>query len=171
MKVTIRTAEEKDLPAIVEIYNQAVKMKCATADLLPVTVESRVAWLAEHRPESHPVFVAEADGRIVGWCSLSPYRPGRMALRFTVEFSSYIHEQFRQKGIGSQLLAHAIAASPRLGIKTLFAILLDKNSASAGLVEKFGFQKWGHLPNVADFDGEECGHLYYGLRVEGTLPG
>jgi len=162
---------KRDLPAIVEIYNQAVAMRCATADLDPVTVESRTAWLAEHSPKTHPVFVAELDGTIVGWSSLSPYRPGRMALRFTVEFSSYIHEQFRQKGVGSRLLAHAIAVSPQLGIKTLFAILLDKNSASTRLVEKFGFQKWGHMPKVADFDGEECGHLYYGLRIGGTISG
>ncbi len=49
----------------------------------------------------------------------------------------------------------------------LFAILLDVNTSSVGILEKFGFEQWGHLPGVADFDGALCGHLYYGRRVEG----
>ena len=65
MKLTIRLAEARDLPAIVEIYNQAVKLRYATADLSPVTVEGRTAWLAEHDPARNPVFVAESDGAVV----------------------------------------------------------------------------------------------------------
>jgi RimJ/RimL family protein N-acetyltransferase len=33
------------------------------------------------------------------------------------------------------------------------------------MMEKMGFQQWGFLPRVADFDGEECGHFYYGKRM------
>ncbi|RPI20395.1 MAG: N-acetyltransferase family protein [Acidobacteria bacterium] len=166
MPVTIRIAEERDLPAIVDIYNQAIALGNATADVTPLSTRGKAGWLAEHKPTNHPVFVAESAGDVVGWCSLSPYRPGRMALRYTAEISYYVHEDFRGKGIGSQLLGHAIAESPNLGIKTLFAILLDINIPSVRLLEKFGFEKWGHLPNVADFNGKECGHLYYGLRVK-----
>ncbi len=46
-----------------------------------------------------------------------------------------------------------------------FALLLDINSTSVRLLEKFGFTRWGHMPDVADIDGRECGHLIYGLRV------
>ena len=51
----------------------------------------------------------------------------------------------------------------------LFAIILDSNQGSIRLLEKYGFKKWGHLPRVADFDGIEVGHLYYGLRICRTL--
>ncbi len=54
---------------------------------------------------------------------------------------------------------------PSLEIKTLFAILLDDNDASVKLLERFGFERWGHMPAVANFDGREVGHLYYGLRL------
>jgi phosphinothricin acetyltransferase len=53
----------------------------------------------------------------------------------------------------------------KLGIKTLFAIVIDANEASIKLMEKCGYEKWGHLPGVAIFDGVEAGHLYYGKRV------
>lgn len=161
----IRIAQQADLVQIVEIYNQAVALKSATADLDPIEPGDRVQWLEEHVPEKYPIYVATVDDSIVGWCSLSPYRRGRMALRHTAEISYYIHEDYRRTGIGSALVRHAISRCEKLGIKTLFALLLDVNVASVKLLEKFGFAKWGHMPNIADFDGRECGHLIYGLRV------
>ena len=44
--------------------------------------------------------------------------------------------------------------------------IIDNNTASIRQLEKYGFEKWGHLPRVAVFDGVEVGHLYYGLRIE-----
>ncbi len=165
MRVVIRKAETKDLALIAEIYNQAVKLRCATADLTPVSIESRAEWLAAHDRAKYPVFVAEAGGFVVGWCSISEYRPGRKALRHTAEISYYVHENYRRLGVASRLVAHAIRECPKLGIKTLVAILLDINQPSVHLLEKFGFREWGRLPKVADFDGRECDHLYYGLRL------
>lgn len=161
----IRVAVDGDVPAITEIYNQAVAMRSATADIEPVAVASRRAWLREHDPGRYPVYVADSDGTIMGWCSLSPYRPGRMALRYTAEISYYVHEQCRGRGVASALVAHAIDQGPQLGLKTLFAILLDVNADSSRLLEKFGFEQWGHMPKVADFGGSECGHWYYGRRL------
>ena len=54
---------------------------------------------------------------------------------------------------------------PSLEIKNLFAILIDSNQSSIRLLEKYGFEKWGHMPRVAEFDGIEVGQLYYGLRI------
>lgn len=165
MMTDIRVAAEDDLPAIASIYNQAIALQSATADTSPVTLESRKLWLEEHPPDHYPVFVAAIDDRVVGYCSLSAYRPGRMALRHTAEISYYVDENFRQQRVGSALIAHAIEQSPGLEIKTLFAILLDINAGSTRILENFGFEQWGHLPGVAEFDGRECGHLYYGRRV------
>jgi L-amino acid N-acyltransferase YncA len=165
MDISARIATDKDLPVIVEIYNQAIVLGSATADISPITLESRKLWLQEHSADHYPVFVAINLDVVVGWCSLSAYRPGRMALRHTAEISYYIDKDTRGKGVGSFLISHAIERCSTLGIKTLFAIILDINIESTQILEKFGFSKWGHLPDVADFDGQECGHLYYGLRV------
>jgi phosphinothricin acetyltransferase len=165
MQINIRIAVENDLSGITRIYNQAIALRYATADTSPISVDNRRIWLREHGPDRHPVFVAKDEETVVGWCSLSPYRPGRMALRHTAEISYYIDEGSRRKGVASRLISYAINQCPKLDIKTLFAIILDINRDSVGILEKFGFEKWGHLPGVADFDGHECGHLYYGRRV------
>jgi L-amino acid N-acyltransferase YncA len=161
----IRTAEISDLTKIVAIYNQAVPTRRSTANTIPWTVESRTAWFMEHEPDKHPIFVAEVESQVVGWCSLSVYRPGRLALRFTAEISYYIGNSYQLQGIGSALVSHAVDACPSFGIKNLIAVLIDRNKASQKLLGKLGFQQWGYLPRVLDFDGQECGEYYYGKRV------
>ncbi len=164
--MNIRTAKIEDLGAMVEIYNQAIAVGQKTADLTPVSVEERKTWFEAHPADKYPILVAEEDDTILGYLTLSAYRPGRMALRHTAEVSYYVHFDHHRKGVASKLLRHAIEICPTLHIKTLFAILIDSNEASIRLLEKFGFERWGHLPGVAEFDGVEFGHYYYGLRVE-----
>ena len=161
----IRLAQMDDLPAIVDIYNQSIPSKNATGDTQPLRVEDRVTWFKEHRPEEHPSFVAEVEGQVAGWCSLSAYRPGRAALRFTAEISYYLAQAYHRQGIGTALVEHALEGCPALQIRHLFAIVLEGNQASMKLLEKMGFEQWGYLPRVADFDGKEVGHLYYGRHV------
>src|ERR1035437_3085449 len=103
----IRIACITDLPAIVAIYNQSIPGKRSTADLDQVCLEDRTAWFVAHTAESHPVLVAEINNEIVGWCSISAYRQGRMALRFTAEISYYISTAFHRKGVATSLLKHA----------------------------------------------------------------
>ena len=165
--VHIRIAALTDLPAIVAIYNPAIPSHRSTANTTLVTEENRKAWFLEHDPLQHPIFVAEVNGQVAGWCSLSIYRPGLMALRFTAEISFYIENTFQRQGIGSALIRFALEACPSFSIKNVIAVLLDRNEASRKLLEKLGLQQWGYLPRVADFDGQECGEFYYGRRVSG----
>ena len=161
----IRIAQQEDLPAVVEIYNQAIQTKHSTGDLQPVRVADRLAWFREHSPEKYPIYVAEVEGSVVGWCSLSAYRQGRAAFRFTAEISYYIASAHHRRGFGTALIEHVMTACPTLQVRHLFAIVLESNQGSVRLLEKMGFEKWGYLPQVANFDGKEMGHLYYGRHV------
>lgn len=143
----IRTALESDLSAIVEIYNHAVATQIITADVEPVTVESRLAWFKSHS-EQYPLWVFEREGKIAGWFGLRMFY-GRAAYRSTAEISLYIAPQFQRQGIGQALLTHAIEQSPKLGIHTLLAIAFAENAPSVALLKKFGFEQWGYLPQVA----------------------
>ncbi|MCP4800863.1 MAG: N-acetyltransferase [bacterium] len=162
----IRIAVATDLPQIVEIYNQAITMSGCTADLESISVESRHSWFNEHSPENYPIWVAENEGYMLGWCSLSPYRCGRMALKHIAEISYYIDKDHRGSGVGSSLLQHAIGQCPGLQIKNLLALILGINIASIGIMDKFKFEIWGTLPDVAEVDGQKCDHLIFGRNVE-----
>jgi L-amino acid N-acyltransferase YncA len=161
----IRIAQPADLPRLVTIYNQAVVTHTATADIFPFSVEARRAWFDGHDPDSYPIYVYEDEtGLVVAYLSISPYRD-RPALARTAEVSYYVDYAHHGKGIGSALLEHAIQEARRIGKKVLIAILLEDNTRSIRLLEKFGFNRWGHLPEVAEFDGKVCGQFIYGRKV------
>ncbi|MFC2081321.1 GNAT family N-acetyltransferase [Bacteroidota bacterium] len=161
----IRNVAISDLESVNEIYNQAVMTKFSTAHTEPISMEQRLAWFGEHELDEFPVYVWEKNVRIAGWISFSPYRKGRKALQSTAEISYYVHNAFHRRGIGSELMEYAIMKAPQLNFKTLIAILLEPNTASIALLKKFGFEKWGDMPALAEIDGGEYNHQYYGLRI------
>ena len=156
---------KSDLSAINEIYNQAVAMKFSTAHTDPISMEERCDWFREHNPDTYPVFVWQERDQVIGWLSFGPYRKGRAALQSTAEISYYVHTQHLHRGIGSGLMEFALSKAPGLGFKTLIAILLEPNTASIVLLKKYGFELWGDMPLVAEIDGGEYNHQYYGIKI------
>jgi phosphinothricin acetyltransferase len=150
----IRDAVEADLPAIVAIYNATVPTRMVTAELEPTTVQARWPWFAEHSPEQYPFWVAELEGRVIGWLDFKKFLP-RSAYRATAEISVYVDEEFRRGGVGQRLLEHAIARAPSLGITALVGLIFGHNEPSLKLFQRFGFERWAFLPGVAQLDGVE----------------
>ncbi len=161
----VRDAVEADLPAIVAIYNAAIPGRAATADLEPVTVESRREWFAKHEPHRRPLWVAEVDGEVVAWIGLSSFYAGRPAYDATAEVSMYVAPHVQAKGLGRDLMKRMIAACPRLGVMTLLGMFFDHNTASRKLCESLGFEQCGHLQRIANLDGEIRGLVIATLRV------
>ena len=159
----IRSAVESDLAAIVQIYNAAIPGRMSTADLEPVSVESRLAWYREHSPNSWPIWVMESEQNIVGWLSFQLFY-GRAAYQHTAEVSLYVSPDRQRCGIGQKLLQSAILRSPELQLKNLIGLIFAHNQPSLRLFEKFGFQQWGYLPQVTELDGVERDIVILGLR-------
>ena len=163
----IRNATVDDLEQIIAIYNQAVLRGNCTADTEPLKVAERQDWFTEHTPEKYPIFVitGENSKEVDGWYSLSAHRKGRMALANVAEISYYVDNEQQGKGIGNKLMTHALNHAPECGLHNLFAILLDINQVSIALLEKYGFEQWGHLPEIAEFPDKICGQFIYGRKV------
>jgi L-amino acid N-acyltransferase YncA len=158
----VRLAVEADLPAIDAIYNQAIAGRFLTADLKPIGAQRRREWFDVHDSARYPVFVYKDDGQVLGWLSLSAYRPGREALQDVAEISYYVDEAHRGEGIGTRLMEHALAESIHMKKRVLFAVIIEGNDASLALLKKFGFEQWGYLPQVIACYGEVRGQLYLG---------
>ena len=95
--ISLRDATAADLPAISEIYNYYVLHSTSTYQLEPETLADRQAWFDLHSPDKYPVVVAELDGRVVGWGSLSRFHV-REGYAPTVEASVYIAAGFHRRG-------------------------------------------------------------------------
>ena len=160
-----RIARREDLQRIVAIYNATISSRVVTADIEPVSVESRERWFEEHSADFRPLWVVEVEGQIAGWLSFSSFY-GRPAYNKTVELSVYVHDDFRKRGIASYLLVQAFAQAPSLGIDTLLGFIFAHNLTSLALFEKFGFARWGELPKVALLDGVERDLVIVGRRAQ-----
>src|SRR5947209_7005853 len=125
-----------------------------TAELEPTTVEARLPWFRDHSPDEYPFWVAESDGRVIGWLDFKKFLP-RCAYRGTAEISVYVDEEFRRRGVGQRLLEQAIAHAPLLGITALVGLIFGHNEPSLKLFQSLGFERWGFFPGVAQLDGVE----------------
>lgn len=158
-------AQYADLETINTIYNQAIDARHCTADLDHINLEERKQWFETHSADKYPVYVGVVNGKILAWFSFSAWRSGRRALEMSAEISYFIHDKYFRKGYANQLMNFAIEKAPELGFKNLFAILLEPNTASIKLLEKFDFELWGRLPDIANIDGEVCSQRIYGRKV------
>jgi len=163
--LSIRFSKITDMPVIVDIYNQAIRSGNATGDLDEFNIDDRKEWFHKFDNDQYPLYVAVIENIVVGYCAISPYRPGRKAMSSVAEISYYLDYSFHGKGIGTELLKFAISDCERTGKENLLAILLEINSSSIGLLEKLNFKKWGHFPNIININGKKCGHLIYGLKI------
>lgn len=160
----IRNAVESDLSAIVSIYNASIPSRIATADLNPVSIESRLDWFKQHSPHLYPIWVMAEKEEIAGWLSFSPFY-GRPAYRATAEISIYVAPAYQRQHVAYQLLTQAIDNSSNLGLQTLLAFIFAHNLASLKLFELFGFQIWGYLPKVAELDKVQRDLVIMGLKI------
>ncbi|MGC9505172.1 N-acetyltransferase family protein [Baaleninema sp.] len=162
--ISIRHARESDLKAIVAIYNAAIPGRTATADLEPVSVESRRPWFRSHVPSRYPLWVAERERQIVAWLSVRRFY-GRPAYAATAELGIYVAPEYQHRGIGSQLLDLAVCEGPKLHLTTFLAFIFAHNQPSLNLFEQFGFCEWGYLPCVAELDGALRDLVILGKRL------
>jgi phosphinothricin acetyltransferase len=160
----IRDATAADLPSIVEIYNSIIPGRMVTADLDPITVESRVSWLQTHEPARRPIWVMEDGGEVIAWLSFDTFNP-RPAYDITAMVAIYVSESHRGAGIGRTLLTRAIAHAPSVGLSVLLGYIFAHNEPSLHLFSTFGFERWAYLPGVTRLDGVDRDVVIMGKRV------
>jgi phosphinothricin acetyltransferase len=145
-EIAIRLATLADLDRINEIYNHYVLHSTCTYQTEPEPIEGRRKWFETHG-ELHPVTVAEENGRVVGWGSLSRFH-ARAAYGRTVENSVYVDPALHRRGIGRLLLLDLIERAQCLGHHTIVALIDAEQLPSIAIHEKLGFETAGRLKEV-----------------------
>ncbi len=137
----VRLATMDDAEAIRAIYNPEVLESTVTFDLVPRTLVDQQQWLDEHSG-AHPAVVAEVDGVIAGYGSLSEYKP-RPAYRTSVEDSVYVHRDYQGEGVGRLLLSSLVGLAVDHGFHAVFGRIVGGHEASISLHAGCGFDTIG----------------------------
>ena len=143
----IRDAGHDDLPAILDIHNDAIRTTTAIWDEHEVDLDDRRAWFDGRRSAGLPVLVAELDGSVIGFASYGPWR-AKTGYRFTVENSVYVHPDHRGRGAANALMPALIEHARGGDVHAIVAGIEATNAGSIALHEKFGFRRVALLPEV-----------------------
>lgn len=159
--VAVRAARPEDADAIAAIYRHAVEHTVFTFDLEAPSVAT---WRRRLEGAGDPFWVAERDGRVVGYAYHTAYRPKAGYAR-TRELSIYVAEHARGAGVGRALLDELVASARQSGVHVLLAVIAGDNPASFALHERLGFREVGHLKEVGLKFGRWVDTRYYQLTL------
>lgn len=152
MNCQIRLATMDDLPAIVEIFNQAIPLQ-VNDESAPIEVVDRREWFMQF-DRTHPIWVATIDDQVIAWCALEYFYP-HPAYDHSAQIAIYIHKNYRRQHCGHDLLTyiqHQI--EDHLDIRTVIAYIYIENHASYQLFTSCGYKEWGKLPQISEINGQ-----------------
>ena len=143
----LRDLRSEDWPEVARIFEEGIRTGNATFETeVPSWEDWDAAHLSEHR------FVAERDGRVIGWATLLSVS-ARACYAGVAEVSLYVAQDARSEGVGSALLAAAVESSERGGIWTLQTSVFPENEPSLRLLRRFGFREIGTRERIGRLHG------------------
>src|SRR5690606_15671869 len=89
MNPSIRAAEEKDIPQILEILNEEILHSTVVYDTTAKTLEQQLQWFEQKKNDNFPFLVVELEGRVLAYGSYGKFRPWE-AFQPTIEHSLYV---------------------------------------------------------------------------------
>jgi L-amino acid N-acyltransferase YncA len=152
MKIIFDELTEKDLPAVMEIYEYYVGNSTATFHTGRVTLPE----MREFILFGHPVyksFLIRADNTVCGYCYLSPYKK-RQAYDRTAEVTVYLRQEYTGQGIGRLALQRLEEAARATHVRVLIGIITGDNIQSIRLFAREGYEKCAHFKEVGEKFGK-----------------
>jgi L-amino acid N-acyltransferase YncA/DNA-binding transcriptional ArsR family regulator len=145
--VAVRATEDADLDVVLDIYGQGIATRNATFETeVPPAEALRRKWLPGH------AWVAEVDGRVVGWTAISPVSE-RACYSGVGETTVYVAEDARGRGVGKALLYRQVTEADAAGLWTLQTSIFPENRASLALHHSAGYQTLAVRSRIARLDG------------------
>lgn len=124
--IHIRTYETADWPAIEAIHDSARRIELTYANQPEAFLPLKIAAEREGLFEYPGLFVAEQEGRVVGFAACTQEELAWL----------YVDPAHMRRGVGKMLLAHALHAFPEIDSIEV----LKGNTPAAALYQSFGFQ-------------------------------
>jgi L-amino acid N-acyltransferase YncA len=152
----IRRATAADARGIAEVH--VGSWRHAYRGLLPdgfldrLSVEEREAsWREAFRDRGAAVFVAEEEGRVIGFASFGPSRDGDAGPEVGEIPAIYVDPTVVGAGVGRALLDAAIEAMREAGYRRATLWVLEANAHARRFYERAGW-RWDGTVSRHDFD-------------------
>lgn len=145
--VTTRPVTDDDMASVLAIYAEGLATRNATFETrVPTARQLRSRWLHDL------AWVAELDGRIVGWTAITAVS-NRECYAGVGETSVYVTEAARGRGVGKALLFTQVNEADKAGLWTLQTSIFPENRASLALHHSAGYRTLAVRTRIAQLDG------------------
>ena len=125
-------------------------------------IEATTEWVRAGMKNGNPRFVAMVEGRVVGWCDVTPEKHKTMAHGGVLGMDMV--DGFRGKGIGIALMRATLAQAKKSGFARVELTVREDNLRAKALYEKVGFLAEGVKRKATLLDGK-----YYDLILMSLL--
>lgn len=140
----IRPAIDADAHSICAILNPIIDQTTITFSPSPITPKDVTLGIADHAKRGDPYFVAEREGKVLGFAKYGPFRSGIGYAR-TAEITVHLSRDARGQGLGRRMVS-ALEDHARLaGIHSLIAGISAENAPALEFHAKLGFQQVGQI--------------------------
>ncbi len=145
--VSTRPVSEGDMEAVLAIYAEGLATRNATFEtVVPTAEQMQRRWLPGM------AWVAEREGRVVGWTAVTP-TSSRDCYAGVGETSVYVADRARGRGIGKALLFTQVTEADEAGLWTLQTSIFPENRASLALHHSAGYRTLAVRTRIAQLDG------------------
>ncbi len=165
--VAIGAGAEDDLPAIVDILNDAIVNSNATLTTHSTGVAERRGWFESFSLTGpHRLLVARRGDHVLGYAASQPYRDHE-GFRETVEVGIALDATSRGQGIGTALYRALFECLADVPVHVALAGIVLPNDASIALHRKLGFAEVGIFHEYAVKNGQYLSSIWMERRFPG----
>lgn len=149
----IRDTATGDIAALRAIMNYYREYSSFIWEKKLLTDSDVQAWLNEHSVLPYAALVAEEDGKVIGFASLSCFR-AYSGYSKTAENSIYLNPELTDRGYGGALMCALLARARENGLRVVTAWIDSENQNSIRFHERFGFRQTGLMQDVGVLDNK-----------------
>lgn len=187
-EILIRDALIEDAESLLNIYSPYVKNTAITFEWVVPTIQEFKKRI-EKISARYPYIVAEVNGEIRGYAYANTFR-SRKAYSWTAESSIYVHQDYRGKGIGKQLLIELESRLAKQNVLNLYAVIASTDKEDEYLTNDsvrfhkkmgytnpcifnkcgFKFNRWYDTTTMEKFLGEHTANPVPAVKENNFVP-
>lgn len=161
---TIRRLQPGEGPLFQAIRLTAMRLDESTFGSTLAEEEAKPDSWFEERVRADGIFVAEADGKILGMIGVGPKAPAKERHKGVV-YSMFVLPEGRGRGLGGALMAACLDYAREV-VEIVQLVVVSTNSVAVSLYEGAGFERYGFEPRALHHaDGRYTDDLHMWKRL------
>jgi len=140
--IVVRQIREEDASALREVLDAVCRERRYLATLEAPPMERFQKFVSSNVKSDYPQFIAETEGKIVGWCDAIPGEAS-YGIAHIGRLGMGVLKDYRGKNIGRRLVEATVEKARLLGLEKIELSVYLSNEPAIALYRSLGFEDEG----------------------------